>query len=98
MVSSLYKTASYMLKLLSRLNEQIIARRHPHWDAFARVACPDIQARIARPSVDGQEVQICVEAGEDGVEGAVLGEVGGGGGEEVGTVCSGWSAFMGLCG
>ena len=72
MVSSLYKTASYMLKLLSRLDEQIIARRHPNWDAFAGVARPDIQARVARPSVDGQAVQICVKASQNGVLLAVL--------------------------
>ena len=72
MVTSLDKTAGDVLKLLSRLDEQIIARRHPNWDAFAGVARPNIQARIARSSVNGQEVQICVEAGQDGVLLAIL--------------------------
>lgn len=33
--------------------------------------------------MDGEEVEVCVEAGEDGVLGAVFGEVGGGWGEEM---------------
>lgn len=76
--------AGDVLNLLAGLYEEVAATgRYCHGDAVAGVACPDVEARVARASVDGEEVEVGVKAGEDGVEGAVPVEVRGRGGEEV---------------
>jgi hypothetical protein len=80
--------AGDVLQLLAGLHEQIVAGRDLDRDALASVARPDVQAWIARTAVDGEKVEVRVEAGENGVFGAVLREVGGCRGEEVRS--SGW--------
>ena len=81
--TGLDETARYVLDLLASLDEQVVPGGDLDGDAGARVAGPNMQARVPRAAVDGEEVEVGVEAGEDGVLGAVLDEVGGGGGEEV---------------
>lgn len=56
-ISSLYEPSTQVLELLARLDKQVSAgRRELDRDALAGVSCPDIQARIARAAVDGEEV------------------------------------------
>lgn len=85
-VAGLDEAAGDVLDLLAGLDEEVVAGRDLDGDAGARVAGPDVEAGVARAAVDGEEVEVGVEAGEDGVFGAVLGEVGGGWGEEMGAV------------
>lgn len=81
-----HEPAADMLQLLARLHQQIAPLpRESDGDAPAGVARPDVQAGVARAAVDGEEVEVSVEACEDRVLCAVFGEVGGGGGEEVGA-------------
>lgn len=55
------EAAGEMLDLLSGLNQEIVARWDLDGDAIAGVACPDVQAWVARAAVDGEEVEISVE-------------------------------------
>ena len=82
-VAGLDEAAGDVLDLLAGLDEEVVAGRDLDGDAGARVAGPDVEARVSRAAVDGEEVEVGVEAGEDGVAGAVAVEVGGGGREEV---------------
>lgn len=66
-----------VLDLLARLDEEVVTWGHAYGNATARVAGPDVEAGVARTAVDGEEVEVSVEAGEDGVFGAVFPEVGG---------------------
>lgn len=74
-VSGLDQTARRVLELLARLDEEVVPLRDLDGDAVPRVAGPDVQTRVARAAVDGQEVEIRVETSEYGVLFAVLGEV-----------------------
>jgi len=47
--------AGEVLDLLARLDEEVPAWRHLDCDALARVACPDVQARVARAAMDRPE-------------------------------------------
>jgi hypothetical protein len=85
-VPGLDETAGDVLNLLTRLDEEVVSRRDLDGDAGSRVAGPDVEAWVARAAVDGEEVEVGVETGEDGVLGAVLVEIGGGRGEEVRAV------------
>lgn len=85
-VSGLDEPAGDVLDLLAGLDEEIVALGDLDGDAGSRVAGPDIEAGVARTAVDGEEVEVGVEAGEDGVEGGVLVEVGGSRGEEMGAI------------
>jgi len=44
--------AGEVLELLARLNEEVPPGGYLDGDAFARVARPDVQARVARAAVD----------------------------------------------
>lgn len=68
----LYQTTCDVLQLLSCLHEQIITWRDLDGNALTCVARPDVQAWVAGAAVDGKEVKVRVEAGKDGVFGAVL--------------------------
>lgn len=83
---SLDEAAGNVLELLAGLHEEVVSGGHADGDAAACVARPDVETRVAAAAVDGEEVEVRVEAGEDGVERAVLGEVGGSRGEEMGAV------------
>lgn len=86
MESSLDQPTRKVLKLLSSLNEEISPRRRElNGYPLPCVARPDVQAGVAGAAMDGEEVEVGVEAGEDRVFLAVLGEVGGGGCEDVRT-------------
>ena len=80
------QAAGDVLELLAGLHEEIVARRDLDGDAAARVARPHVQARVARAAVDGEEVEVRVEAGQDGVLFAVLCQVRCGRGEEMGSI------------
>lgn len=69
--ASLDQSAGDVLQLLAGLDKQIAAPGDLDGNAPAGVACPDMQARVARTPMDGQEVEVGVEAGEDGVDLAV---------------------------
>ncbi len=90
MVAGLDEPARQVLELLAGLDQQVVALRDLDGNALARVARPDVQARIARAAVDGQEVEVRVEARENGVLLAVLLEVRRGGSEEVGALYKCW--------
>lgn len=74
-VPGLDEAAGQVLDLLARLDEQVVALGDLDGDLLARVARPDVQARVPRPAVDGEEVEVRVEPGEDGVVLAVLDQV-----------------------
>ncbi len=90
MVAGLDKSARQVLELLAGLDQQVVALRDLDGNALARIARPDVQTRVARAAVNGQEVEVCVEAREDGAPLAVLLEVGRGGGEEVRALYMSW--------
>lgn len=58
------QAACEVFELLSGLNEEV-AWRELDGDALAGVAGPDVETGVARTTVDGEEVEICVEASED---------------------------------
>ncbi len=84
-VTGLDEPTREVLELLAGLDQQVVALGDLDGDPLARVAGPDVQTRVARAAVDGQEVEVGVEAGQDGVLFAVLLEVGRGGREEMGA-------------
>ena len=57
------------------LDKQIAAPRDLDGNSPAVIARPDVQARVPRTSVDSQEVEVGVEAGEDSVDLAVSTEI-----------------------
>ncbi len=73
--AGLDQAAGDVLQLLAGLHEQVVARRDLDGDPPARVARPDVQARIPAAAVDGEEVEVRVEPGQDGVLLAVLAQV-----------------------
>jgi len=75
-VARLDQAAGDVLELLARLDQEVVAGGDLDGDALAGVARPDVQARVARPAVDGEEIEVGVEAGQDGVLLAVLDEIG----------------------
>lgn len=86
MVSGLDEPAGDVLDLLAGLDEEVVALGDLDGDTGAGIACPDVEAGVARAAVDGEEVEVGVEAGEDGVEGGVFVQVGCSRGEEMGAV------------
>lgn len=54
------------------MHEQVVAGRDLDGDALTGVAGPYMQAGVAGTAVDGEEVEVGVEAGEDGVFAAVF--------------------------
>lgn len=74
--SGLDETASDVLDLLPCLHKEVI----PLWDLYgntvSRVASPDVETRIARAAVDGEEVEVGMEASKYGVFLAVFVKVG----------------------
>jgi hypothetical protein len=72
-----------VFQLLAGLHEQIVAGWDFDREALACVARPDVQPWVARATVDGEKVEVRVEAGENGVFGSVLGEIGSCRGEKV---------------
>ena len=88
-ITRLYQAATEMLDLFACLHEQVpTCRGKPHRYALPRIARPDVETRIPRATVDGQEVEIRVEAGKNGVLLTILDEIGGCWGEEMWTVNS----------
>jgi hypothetical protein len=74
-VAGFDEAAGAIFELLAGLDQEIVARGEFDGDAVAGVAGPDIEAGVAGAAVDGEEVEVGVEAGEDGVLGAVFLEV-----------------------
>ena len=72
MVAGLDEAPGDMLQLLSRLHEEVVSLGDLDGNPLACITCPDMEAWIPRAAVDGEKVQIGVEAGQDGVLLAVL--------------------------
>lgn len=75
MVTCLDEPPGDVLKLLAGLNEQIVSRRNFDRDSITGVPRPDVQSWIPRTTMDGEEVEIGVETGKDGVDFVVLSQV-----------------------
>lgn len=75
MITSLNKTASKMLELFAGLNEKVVSWWDADWNALAGVARPNVKAWVAGTTMNGEEVEIGVEACENGVFLTVLDEV-----------------------
>ena len=75
MVAGLDEPTGNVLDLLAGLYEEVVALGNLDGDAVAGVAGPDVEAGVAGAAVDGEEVEVSVEAGEDGVLLAVLFEI-----------------------
>lgn len=85
-ISGLDEPTGDVLDLLAGLDKEVVALGDLDGDAGSRVASPDVEARVTRTAVDGEEVEVGVEAGEDGVERGVFVEVGGSRSQEMGAV------------
>ena len=72
MKARLDQTARDVLQLLTGLHEQIVSGWDLDRDTLTRVARPNVQAWVARATVDSKEVKIRVEAGKDGVFATIL--------------------------
>lgn len=83
--SCLDQAAGCVLELLASLHQQVVARGNLDRDPVASVAGPDVQARVAGSAVNGEKVEVGVEAGEDGVLLAVFYQVRSGRGQEMGS-------------
>ena len=95
MEASLDETTGDVLDLFASLDEEVVSGGHAYGNATASVASPDVEARVAGTAVDGEEVEIGVEAGEDSVFRAVFLEVGSSRCEQVRTVSSGVAEVCG---
>ena len=74
-VAGFDEAAGAVFELFAGLDEEIVTRGDLDGDAVTSVAGPDVEARVAGAAVDGQEVEVGVKAGEDGVLVAVFSEV-----------------------
>ena len=61
--SGLDQAARDVLELLAGLDEQVVALGDLDGDALPCVAGPDVQPGVAGAAVDGEEVEVGVEAG-----------------------------------
>src|SRR5690606_16077974 len=86
MIPGFHEPARDMFQLLAGLDQKVVARRDFNRDAAARVASPDVEPRVSRAAVNGEEVEIGVETGEDGVDLAVPFQVRRRWGEKVGAI------------
>lgn len=75
MVTGLDETTGDVLNLFASLNEQIVSQWNLDGDPVASVAGPDVKAGVARAAMDGEEVEVGVEAGQDSILLAVLGQI-----------------------
>lgn len=75
-VPGLDKPAGNVFDLLASLDEKIVALGHLDRNAVAGIASPNVQTRVAGTPVDGEKVEVRVEASEDGVLFAVLNKIG----------------------
>lgn len=74
-VAGFDETPRGVFELLACLDEEIVALGDLDGDSVAGVAGPDVEAGVAGAAVDGEEVEVGVETGEDGVFFGVFGEV-----------------------
>ena len=64
-----------MFQLFPSLDEEKIPLGNFDWDALSSVTCPDIETRIARTTMNGQEIEIGMKTSENGVFLSVLDEI-----------------------
>lgn len=76
MEAGLDEAAGQVLELLTGLDEEVVAGWDLDGEASAGVSGPDIEARVAGAAVNGEEVEVGVETGKNGVLFAVLGKIG----------------------
>ena len=86
MKASSDQSAGDMLQLFPCLDEEIIPLGNFDWDALSSVTCPDIETRIARTTVNSQEIEVRMETSENGVFLPILGEIRGGRGENMRSI------------
>lgn len=67
MVSCFDETTCTVFELFASLDEEIIPLGDLDGKSVAGVTGPDVEAGVAGAAVDGEEVEIGVETGEDGV-------------------------------
>jgi hypothetical protein len=67
-----------VFQLFASLDKKVVAVRDLDRDTLSGVAGPDVQARIPRAAVNGEEVEVRVETGKNGVFLAIPLEVRGG--------------------
>jgi hypothetical protein len=67
MIPGLYKTAGNVLQLFASLNKKVVALWYLDRDTLSSVPSPDVQAWISRAAVNGKEVEVGMEPGENGV-------------------------------
>lgn len=73
--ASFDESTSDVLNLLARLDKEVVSWWDLDGNTVSGVACPDVKTRVAGATMDGEEVEVCVEAGQDGVLLAVLDQV-----------------------
>jgi hypothetical protein len=73
--AGLDQAAGEMLELLAGLDEEIVSLRDLDGNSPARVPGPDMETRISRAPVDGQEVEVGMEACKNGILPAVIGKI-----------------------
>lgn len=61
--ASFDETTSDVFDLFARLDEKVVSWWDLDGNTVSRVACPDVKTRVAGATMDGEEVEICVEAG-----------------------------------
>lgn len=75
MEASFDETTSDVFDLLARLDEKVVSWWDLDGNTVSGVACPDVKTRIAGASMNGEEVEICVETSQNGVLLTVLDQV-----------------------
>lgn len=88
-IPRLDQATAEVLDLFSCLDEQVpTCRREPHRYTLPSVARPDIETRVPRAAVDGQEVEIRVKSCKDRILLTIFDQIGGCRSEEMRTVSS----------
>ena len=67
MVSCFNETTSTVFELFASLDKEIVSLGDLDGKSVSGVAGPDVEAGVAGAAVDGEEVEVGVETGEDGV-------------------------------
>lgn len=76
MESGFDQTTTKMFKLLACLDKKVVPFWHFHGDTLPGISCPDMKTWISGATVDGEEIEISMKAGKDGVLFAIFDQVG----------------------
>lgn len=86
MVTGLDEPTGNVLELLASLNEQIISRWDLDRNSITGVPRPDMQSWIPGTTMNGEEIEIGVEPGEDCIDLVILSQVRSGRSQEMGPI------------